>query len=144
MFEHLCDYLHDKLDELDRKVKSDGGLEGHELQCGDILAHFAKNLATYIAMEESGQDGEEISRRAYRNGESYGYEYPMSRRSMADGNMGGERSNRRGSSRRGYGGTSRADRMDDLVQSMGGAMDDMPDDLRREAQRFLDKMQQRM
>ena len=42
---------------------------------------------------------------------------------------------------RGY---SRADRMDELVQAMGGAMNDMPEDLRREAQRFITKMQQQM
>ncbi len=69
----------------------------------------------------------DMSRDSSRNnGSSYGCIWPMmNTRPMP----------------RGY---SRADRMDELVQAMGGAMNDMPEDLRREAQRFITKMQQQM
>lgn len=133
MLDNLCDYIHDKLEELDHKVKTEGGLEGHEVQCGDMLAHFAKNLATYKAMLEADETGDGYSRR----GRSYAAE------DMRGGNgrsyrndRGYDMRGRRGP--RGYSGAA----MDDLAQSMTDAMPDMPDDLRREAQRLLSKMQQ--
>ena len=138
MFDYLCDYIHHELEELDHRVKSGGGLDAHDVQCGDMLAHFAKNLATYIAMEESGQDAEEIRRHAYDDGMSYGYD-TRTRRSMADRDMDGGRSYRRGSSRRGM---SRADGMDGMLQMLDGEMDNMPEELRREAQRFRDMARQ--
>lgn len=127
MFDNLHDYLHEKLEELDRQIVADGALSAADLQCGDIWAHFAKNLATYVAMEDRGE---------YSNRGIY-YDGGTSMRDGRRGNTYRNEPSRR--SRRGYSG---ADRMDDVVQAVNDAMGDMPDDIRREAQRFLSRMQQ--
>ena len=134
MFNNLTNYLDRCLEEMDRKAAADG-LDENDLHYGDLIAHFAKSLDTHVAMQEQGgysgrphRDGDIPRDTTRRNdGTSYGGGiWPMmGTRPMS----------------RGY---SRADRMDEVVQAMGGAMNDMPEDLRREAQRFLTKMQQQM
>ncbi len=132
MFNNLTSYLDRCLEEMDRKAAS-GGLDESDLHYGDLIAHFAKSLDTHVAMQEQGgysgknyRDGDMSRDSSRRNdGSSYGIWPMMNTRPMS----------------RGY---SRADRMDELVQAMGGAMNDMPEDLRREAQRFITKMQQQM
>jgi hypothetical protein len=133
MFGNLTNYLDRCLEEMDRKAAS-GGLDESDLHYGDLIAHFAKSLDTHVAMQEQGG----YSGRNYRD--------DMSRdtnRRNDSGNYGGGIWPMMGTRpmSRGY---SRADRMDELVQVMGGAMSDMPEDLRREAQRFITKMQQQM
>lgn len=54
MLDNLCDYIHEQLDELDRKVKTGGKLSASDVEYGDMLAHFKKSLLTNEAMEESG------------------------------------------------------------------------------------------
>lgn len=131
MFDHLLRALDDCLLELDRDVAAGKKLEEEDLHYGDLIAHFAKCLDTHAAMQESrgGYSNE------YRDGSSY--DNSSMRRRGGDGFA--RRSNY--NSGRGY---SRADRMDEVVQAMSGAMSDMPEDLRREAQRFMTKMQQQM
>ena len=137
MFNNLTNYLDRCLEEMDRKAAS-GGLDENDLHLGKVVAGFAKDLDTHVAMQEQG-----------------GY----SGRNYRDGDMSRDSSRRKDGSSYGGGiwpmmgtmptrpmsrGYSRADRMDELVQAMGGAMNDMPEDLRREAQRFITKMQQQM
>lgn len=138
MYDNLINYVHNKLDMLDRKAATGDNLEDYELQCGDLLAHLEKSLRTSAAMAEA--DGGYSA----RGGRSYadGYNDPMMHmRGMPRGMSynGSSYGDGRGMMRGGY---SRADRMDDVVQAMGNAMADMPEDLRREAQRFLSRMQQ--
>lgn len=140
MYENLLRYIHEKLDSLDRKVGAGEELADYEVQCGDMLAHFEKSLRTSVAMEESNGGYSSRGGRSYADG----YTDPMMHmRDMNRGNSYRDDGRRRSPMSR-EGGYSRADHMEDVVQAVGGAMDDMPEDLRREAQRFLNKMQQRM
>lgn len=136
MFENLCKALDDALWELDRKAAA-GMLEDSDYHDGDMIAHFAKSLDTHVAMKEAGSNG-------YSNA-AYPYHGAMGDSAMrvrtGRGNSYGDSRRRNDSMGNGY---SRADRMDDVVQAMSGAMGDMPEDLRREAQRFMTKMQQQM
>ena len=114
MFNNLTAYLDRCLEEMDRKAAS-GGLDENDLHYGDLIAHFAKSLDTHVAMQEQGgysgrnyRDGDMSRDSSRRNdGSSYGGTWPMM----------GTMPTRPMS--RGY---SRADRMDELVQVMGGAM----------------------
>lgn len=139
MFENITRHIDDCLMDLDKRIASGAAVDPSDMQYGDLLAHFAKSLDTHVAMQEAGG----YSGRNYHDGSSY-----------RDGNMSRGNSYRDGGSynvgvRPVYpnvraGGYSRADRMDEVVQAMSGAMGDMPEDLRREAQRFLTKMNQQM
>lgn len=139
MYDNLINYVHDKLDMLDRKAATGENLEDYELQCGDLLAHLEKSLRTSAAMAEA-EGGYST-----RNGRSFadGYSDPMMHmRSMPRGmsynsmSYGDSRGMMHGN------GYSRAERMEEVAQAMGNAMADMPEDLRRDAQRFLTRMQQ--
>lgn len=52
MHENLCNFIHDELAELDRKVKTGGKLTASEVEYADMLAHLKKSLLTAEAMEE--------------------------------------------------------------------------------------------
>ena len=134
----LIDYVCDELEELEKKADK-GDLSMTEIQYADTLAHLKKNLLK----------GEEMYDEMM--GES---EYSNAMRDMRDGRM--YRSNRGDMSRaRGYsrvrrdamgrysrdGGYSYADSMDELMEEMRGMMGEMPEEKRREVQRFIDKME---
>ena len=76
----LIDYICDELDELERKAEKEGKLTMAEVEYGDVLAHFKKNLLTADAMMDdgnySGRDGRSYRRgRSYRDGRMYGRNY---------------------------------------------------------------------
>ena len=50
----LMNYICDELYDLERKVEKEGRLSMSEIQYGDILAHFKKDLLTSDAMESGG------------------------------------------------------------------------------------------
>lgn len=140
MYENLLLYIHDKLNTLDRKVGAGEELADYEVQCGDMLAHFEKSLRTSVAMEESSEGYSGRGNGPYADG----YTDPMQHmRNMGRG-ISYRDDNRHRAGMYREGGYSRADHMEEVVQAMGVALDDMPEDLRREAQRFMTKMQQRM
>lgn len=125
---------------LDRKAEFGEELSDYELQCGDLLAHFEKSLRTSVAMEEAnggysanGYNAPMMHMRGMSRGMSYD-----------DGMSYADRQPRDGMGRYSSEGYSRADGIRELARAMNGAMGEMPEDLRREAQRFLDKMNQRM
>ena len=67
----LIDYICDELEELERKADKDGKLSMAEIQYGDMLAHFKKNL---LKSEEMSDEMEGYSRaddRHYRVEGSY-------------------------------------------------------------------------
>ena len=53
----LIDYICDELEELERKADKEGKLSMAEIQYGDMLAHFKKNL---LKGEEMYGDDEEM------------------------------------------------------------------------------------
>ena len=52
----LIEYICDELEELERKADKEGKLSMAEIQYGDMLAHFKKNILTSDAMMEN-EDG---------------------------------------------------------------------------------------
>ena len=53
----LMEYVCDELEELERKAEKGGKLSMAEIQYGDTLAHFKKNLLTADAMTGEGEYG---------------------------------------------------------------------------------------
>ena len=70
----LIDYICDELEELERKADKDGKLSMSEVQYGDTLAHFKKNLLKAEEMSDDGYSGNYSMRgddMPYRGGNSY-------------------------------------------------------------------------
>lgn len=138
MFDNIIGYYVHKINEADRRAGMGENIEEYEHQCLEVYSHTLESILTAKAMleaEGSGMrggmsfaDGRGGSSNGMSYGNSYGYSYADNRMP----NMGN-------SYRGGY---SRADRMDAVVDSVNGAMADMPADMQREAQTFLNRMQQ--
>ena len=113
----LYEYICDELGELEKKAEH-GKLSISDIELGDTLAHFGKNLDKM--MEEGEYSGRTMPRYYYGDGRSYR----------------GERRDSMGRySRRGYSRDGMADKLRDL-------MEDAPDDRSREEIRKLaDKME---
>lgn len=121
MFENLCECLEDELMEMDRRTKAGEKLSPSDIQFGDIVAHFAKCMATYAAMKEPG-----YSNRGYSRGDAY----PANWDAMGRGYSYRDEP-------RGY---SRAGDMAEMEHMISGAMPRMDEETRRDAQRLLDRM----
>ena len=123
----LIDYICDELEELERKADK-GKLSMAEVQYGDMLAHFKKNLLK----------AEEMSEEGYSNRGYYGDERGYSRR-YDDGH-----SYARGRKRDSMGRYSRGYSMatDEMTAELRELMKDAPDDrTRMEFQRFIEKIE---
>ena len=146
MFDNLCEFIKTELSEIDRKAKS-GKVTVPELEYADTLAHLKKSLLTSEAMEES--EGGYSSR--YNMMPRYGYAYEgrsyndgMSRSDSYGGMSNAGRRNAKRDSMGRYtrdGGYSYADSMESLLDEMRGMMGGLPEEKRREVQRFVDKME---
>ena len=144
--EDICEKLHKELKKANEKLDKNGEINERDAEYLRNMLSAMKSAKTIKAMEES----------SYRGGEDYSgmYPYPVYGRSYADGgNMNGG-SNTRGrganakrdsmghySSEYGY---SRADAMEDMAEDIRSAMPSMPEELKRDAQRFLSKLEQHM
>ena len=126
----LLDYLCDELEELERKAEKDGGLSMSEIQYGDTLAHFKKNLMKADEMSE----GSSYYEGSYARGR-------RSSRAGGDSSRRGYRTSRRNMNSR-YDGMSYAEGADELVESINGMMGDLPQEVQREAQKFVQKLEQ--
>lgn len=138
----LIDYICDELEELERKADKEGKLSMAEIQYGDMLAHFKKNL---LKGEEMYGD-EEIYSMA-------GRPYTMGGRSMRGGNS--YRYEGEGSYARGRGRNAKRDAMgryssrggysmagDEMIDELRELMKDAPDEhIRQEFQKFIDKVE---
>lgn len=135
----LLDVICDEMDELERKAGKDGKLSMAELQYVDMLAHTKKNLLKADEMMEGGMSSYNSSRGSYRDGRS---SYESSR----EGRSSYESSNRRGGrGRSSYydgGGSSYAEDVQSLADSVRSMMDDLPDSAKAEARRFVQKLDQ--
>lgn len=134
----LCETVNSEIAEANKKIRSGNGkLSAGDVEYLDKLTHMLKSIKTTIAMMEAEDE------------DGYSHNWPMHYgRSYADRDGRGM-SNARGRNTRrdsmgrysrtsGY---SYADGMEDLLSEMRGMMGDLPEDKRREVQRFVDKME---
>ena len=146
--EMLCEEL--------EKYGAKGDLSAGELEIVDKLAHTVKNLCkiieSYEDKEYSGEMGDMMSyQRGNQGGSNRGGSY---RGSYRGGSYGSYARNGRGrgsnarrdsmgrySSERGY---SRADSVDEMVDSIRGMMGELPQEIQRDAQKFVQKLEQLM
>ena len=148
----LKEMLCKQLKEYGRK----GELSAAILERVDMLAHAVKNLDKIIEVYEMQEDGEYsnsetsygmngTSRRGYsRNGMSRARGRGQRRDSM--GRYSSENGNSRygGNSTRYDGGSSYEDGMEDMVESIRGMMQELPPEVQRDAQRFVQKLEDQM
>ena len=126
----LCETVMEEIEAANKKIRSSGGkLSNGDVEYLDKLTHMLKSIKTTIAMLESEEeDGYSGYYMPY--GRSYAERDGMSHARKRD-SMGRY-------SRRGY---SYKDGMDELLSEMRDMMGDLPDEKRREVQRFVDKME---
>ncbi len=141
--EDLCEKVTDEIAEVNKKMKNSGGkLSAGDVEYIDKLTHTLKSIKTTIAMGEYDDD--------------YSNDYDQRTGTYA---MGGDRSYRGGRSyARGRGrnasrdsmgrytntGYSRDDAMQDMADDIRSSMPSMSEHLRREAEKFLHKIEQEM
>lgn len=131
----LMEFICDELEELERKVEKGGKLSMAEVEYGDKLAHFKKNL---LKADELWEEGDYSMAGSYENG-------GMPNRSYArGGNRGGGR--RRGANQYGsyaggsyMDGYSRAD--EDFMSELRGLMQSAPNErIRKKMQEIVSEM----
>lgn len=127
---NLCEVIERELDDCNEKIRKAGGkLSAGDIDYLDKLTHAMKSIKTTLAMMEA-EDGYS-NRGGYPwngyNGSSY-----AGRRNARRDSMGRYSRN---------GGYSYADSMDSMLDEMRGMMGEMPEEKRREVQRFVDKME---
>lgn len=135
----LCETVIEEITEANKKIRSsDGKLSAGDVEYLDKLTHMLKSIKTTIAMMESeDEDGYSHNYwpsyygRSYAERDSDGMSHARGRGARRD-DMG--RYSRRG-------GYSYADGMKDLLSEMKEMMVDLPEEKRREVQRFVDKME---
>ncbi len=159
----LCETISRELEDANEKIRKAGGkVSAGDVDYLDKLTHSLKSIKTTIAMMESEEDDEGGYSGRYMP--MYGGGMSYERGGNRGGNRGGS-SNRGGSYEGGSyargrirakrdsmgrysreGGYSRedgysyADSMDELLEEMRGMMGELPEEKRREVQRFVDKM----
>lgn len=144
----LCEHISAELKRCNNRITDASG----EMSQADVdylnkLTHALKSIKTVVAMEEAADDGDsgrysEDGGRSYR-GRSYdgGNSYDDGGRSYARGRRGNVRRDSMGRYSR-EGGYSYHDGMEDIVQDLRGMMQQMPEEKRREVERFVSKMEQ--
>lgn len=121
------------------------------LEVIDKLSHAIKNICKII---ESAEEEEYSSRGSYMDGGSYRYSRERGgNRYSYEGGQGGSRNsyargrNARRDSMGRYsreGGYSRTDGMDSLVEEIRSMMQELPQNVQQDAQRFVQKLEQEM
>lgn len=162
----LMEYICNELEELERKADKEGKLSAAEIEYGDMLAHFKKNLLRADELWEDSEYSEASGRNYYsrarggnqgggRGGQgggggrssrgSYEGRYARNENAYEDGSFEGGTSMARGRGR-----NARRDSMgrysrdkSDMIEDLQELMEDAPDDrTRQEFQRFITKMEQ--
>lgn len=149
----LIDYICDELEELERKADKEGKLSMAEVQYMDTLAHTKKNLLK--AEEMMGEEdysmagGSSYERGGNRGGQSRA----RGRGRNARRDSMGRYSSRGGSSRYDGGGSSRydggssysyAEGVEEMIDAIRESLQELPEDTKREAQKFIQKLEQAM
>ena len=143
----ICEKLTEEISEMNKKMDKNGGkMSAGDLEALDNLTHALKSVKTTLAMEEydderSGDYRGSYERGGNRGGGSYrggsyeqGGSYARGRGRYAKRDSMG-----RYSSEYGY---SRDEAVDDMAEDIRAAMPTMPEPLRKEAERFLMKLEQ--
>jgi hypothetical protein len=132
----ICEKLTEEISEMNKKMDKNGGkMSAGDLEALDKLTHALKSIKTTLAMEEYDDDRSGDYMGGNRGG-SYerGGSYARGRgRNARRDSMG------RYSSEYGY---SRDEAIDDMAEDIRAAMPTMPEELKRDAQRFLSKLEQ--
>lgn len=134
----LVEYICDELEELERKADKDGKLSMAEVQYMDTLAHAKKNLLKADEMMD-GEYSMATDGSYARDGRSYRYD---NGRSMARGR--GRNAKRDSMGRYSREPYSYADGVEDMIANIRETMHDLPQDTQREAQKFIQKLEQAM
>lgn len=136
----LVDYICGELEELERKSEKEG-LSMAEIQYGDTLAHFKKNLLKSEEMMDGGEYS--MTGNSYRRGQSYRDGMSMRNedrysRSYARGRRNARRDSMGRYSREG--GYSMAS--EEMIAELHELMEDAPDEkTRQEFHRFIQKIE---
>ena len=131
----LIEYVCDELKDLEKKVETGQQLSMAEVEYGDKLAHFKKNLLKGEEMME--EDGYSNTGDYSNRGYNYRYDDGMTRYSRARGRMNARRDSMGRYSRGRY---SMAD--DEMMSELRELMQDAPDErTRKEFQTFIDKLE---
>lgn len=162
----LIEYICDELEELERKADKEGKLSMAEIQYGDMLAHFKKNLLKGEEMYGEDEEMYSMAGGSYEGGRSY-----ARGGNRGGGNRGGGQSRRggysmrggnsyryegEGSYARGRGRNAKRDAMgrysseggysmagDEMIDELRDLMQDAPDEqTRMEFQRFIQRIEQ--
>lgn len=138
----LCDTITRELEDANEKIRNAGGkVSAGDVDYLDKLTHSLKSIKTTIAMMESEGEGGYSGRympmygMSYERGSNRGNSYARGSNARRD-SMG--RYSRNYSRNDGY---SYADGMEELITEMREMMGDLPEEKRREVQRFVDKME---
>lgn len=142
----LMEYICDELEELERKVEKENKLSMAEIEYGDKLAHFKKNL---LSSDQLWEDSEYSENMMYARGGSRGRSNTMGGSRMSNGMSyarGGRsgRGGRRGANQYGSyvmeGGYSNSS---DMIEDLRELMQEAPDErTRQKFQRFINEMEQ--
>jgi hypothetical protein len=132
----ICEKLTEEISEMNKKMDKNGGkMSAGDLEALDKLTHALKSVKTTLAMEEYDDDrsgdymgGNRVG--SYERGGSY---------ARGRGRYAKRDSMGRYSSEYGY---SRDEAIDDMAEDIRAAMPTMPEELKRDAQRFLSKLEQ--
>ena len=140
----LCETVDEAIADATQKLRSSGGkLSAGDLDYIDKLTHTLKSIKATIAMiesEDSGYSNYGNSRRSYNSYNTYRGSYDDGER-MGDSYAYRGRSMRRDSMGRYSGdGYSGNEEIHNLIDELREKMDQLPDEKRREVQKFVDKM----
>lgn len=147
----MCETILKSLEDANSRVRSSGGkLSASDVDYVDKLTHAMKSLKTSIAMMEAEEEGGYSGRYVYmprysgisdatHMGPGTGSYADGSYRSYAQDYSG--RRDRMGRFTSRDGGYSYNGSMQSAIEELRGLMGEMPDEKRREVQRFIDKME---
>ena len=133
----ICEKLTEEISEMNKKMDKNGGkMSAGDLEALDKLTHALKSVKTTLAMEEYDDERSGDYMGGSNRGGSYerGGSYARGRGRYAKRDSMG-----RYSSEYGY---SRDEAIDDMAEDIRAAMPTMPEELKRDAQRFLSKLEQ--
>lgn len=142
----LCETVSRELEECNEKTRMAGGkLSPGDVEYLDKLTHMLKSIKTTVAMMEAEEDGysENWGGMSYADGRG-GNRSGRGGNSMARGGRGGRggrNNNPMGHNQYSREGYSYGDGMEDLLSEMRGMMGELPEEKRREVERFVHKME---
>ena len=134
----LCEMYGDWIHEAKDKLRRNGSsISVGDADYLDKLTHSLKSIKTTVAMMESEDDEGGYSGRMMPRYGGYAYENDGNRGMSNAGRMNARRDSRGRYSRNGY---SYAEDINGIVDEMREMMDSLPEEKRREVERFVNKM----